>query len=129
MCDGPRTGGFGDRCHGPLQTRDGCTRGHNVVMNGSTVTLCVLLWAAPGRDDELIAYEDRVLPLVGEYGGRVLSRARSSGENDEPLEVHMLEFPSSASLDGYMQDERRAALRHERDRAIARTEIIRVQLV
>src|SRR5215475_4840638 len=95
----------------------------------STVTLCVLLWAAPGRHDDLIAYEDRVLPLVGEHGGRILSRARGSGENGEPLEVHLLEFPSSTALDGYMGDERRTALAAERVRAIARTDVIRVQLV
>jgi len=100
-----------------------------VVVDGSTLVLCVLLWAAPGCDDELVAYEDRVLPLIGEHGGRVVIRARSGGENGEPLEVHLLEFPSSDSLDSYMSDERRIALAPERDRAIARTEIIRVQLV
>ncbi len=93
------------------------------------MTLCVLLWAAPGRDDELVAYEDRVLALVGEHGGRVLSRARGSGENGQPLEVQMLEFPAPTSLDSFMSDERRLALGPERDRAIARTEVIRVQLV
>ena len=34
-------------------------------------TLCVLLWARPGADDALTAYEDRVLALVSEHGGRI----------------------------------------------------------
>jgi len=40
------------------------------------VTLCVLLWARPGAEDGLIAYEDEVLGLAPGYGGRILQRAR-----------------------------------------------------
>ena len=32
----------------------------------------VTLWARPGAEDALIAYEDRVLSLVPGHGGRVL---------------------------------------------------------
>jgi uncharacterized protein (DUF1330 family) len=92
------------------------------------VTLCVLLWPHPGRADELVAYEDRVLPLVAEHGGRVRERARSDGTDDAPLEVHIIEFPSERALDDYLADERRAALAAERDRAIARTQVLRVDL-
>ena len=41
------------------------------------VTLCVLLWARPGAESGLIAYEDQVLDIASGYGGRVLQRARS----------------------------------------------------
>lgn len=90
------------------------------------VTLCVLLWARPGADDALIAYEDRVLGLLPDYHGRVLQRVRSNGTDDQPLEIQILEFASSEALNGYMSDERRTALADERDRAIARTEVIEV---
>ena len=60
--------------------------------------MCVLLWAQPDADDALIAYEDRVLALVPEHGGRVLNRARSSGADGQPLEIQLLEFPSGAAL-------------------------------
>jgi uncharacterized protein (DUF1330 family) len=93
------------------------------------VTLCVLLWAQPGAGDGLIAYEDRVLGLVSGHGGRVLQRARSNGANGQPLEVQLLEFPSTAALDDYMTDGRRLALADERDRAIARTQVIVVELI
>ena len=33
-------------------------------------TLCVLLWAQPGAQAALTAYEDRVLRLVPDHGGR-----------------------------------------------------------
>lgn len=93
------------------------------------VTLCVLLWARPGTEDGLIAYEDQVLKLVAGHGGRVRQRARSGGADGQPLEIQFLEFPSAAALDAYLTDDRRTALATERNRVIARTEVIPVQLV
>jgi uncharacterized protein (DUF1330 family) len=95
------------------------------------VTLCVLLWARDGCADALVAYEDRVLPFVVEHGGRVLERARTRvrTSSTEPLEIQLLSFPSEHALDDYMSDARRAALAPEREVAIARTEVLRVDLV
>jgi uncharacterized protein (DUF1330 family) len=93
-----------------------------------SLTLCVLLWARPGTEDGLIAYEDEVLRLVPEHGGRVLQRARSGGTGGQPLEIQFLEFPSAAALDAYMTDDRRTSLAAERDRVIAQTEVIQVRL-
>jgi uncharacterized protein (DUF1330 family) len=93
------------------------------------VTLCVLLWARPGAEDGLIAYEAKVLDLVPAHGGRVVQRARGRGAAGQPLEIQLLEFPSTAALDAYMTDDRRTSLAAERDRVIARTEVIQVQLV
>lgn len=94
-----------------------------------SLTLCVLLWARPGATIALAAYEDQVLGLVPEHGGQVLQRARGSGEGGQPLEIQLLEFPSAAALEAYMADGRRKALADMRDRAIARTEVINVELV
>ena len=94
-----------------------------------SLTLCVLLWARPGAEDGLIAYENKVLDLVPGHGGRVLQRARGGGADGQPLEIQLLEFPSAAALDAYMKDDRRTSLAAERDRVIARTDVIQVQLV
>jgi uncharacterized protein (DUF1330 family) len=94
-----------------------------------SLTLCTLLWARPGAEDGLIAYEDHVLRLVPEHGGRVLQRARGNGTAGQPLEVQILEFPSAQALDAYMTDDRRQSLAGERDKAISKTEVIEVQLV
>ena len=95
------------------------------------VTLCVLLWAREGRDDAARDYEDRVLTLLPDHGGRVIQRARATGGNGggEPTEVQILRFPSQAALDGFMGDSRRTALAAERDAAISRTEVLRVRLL
>jgi uncharacterized protein (DUF1330 family) len=92
------------------------------------VTLCVLLWARLGREQELADYEDRVLALLPDHGGRVLNRVRPMGDA-EPAEVHLLQFPDDAALEAYMIDERRTALARERELAIERTEILRVKVV
>lgn len=116
-------------------------------------TLCVLLWAQPGAQAALTAYEDRVLGLVPDHGGRVVHRARNSGvhrarnggvqralnsgvqpgqgggTDGQPAEIQFIDFPSQAALDAYMADPRRTALAADRDRAVARTEIIDVELV
>jgi uncharacterized protein (DUF1330 family) len=102
-------------------------------MPESPVSLCVLLWAKPAKEFALSAYEDQVLGLVAEHGGRVLQRGgviadgRESGQGEQPAEVQFLEFPSEAALDAYMSDSRRQALAAERDAAIARTDVLRIQ--
>ena len=93
------------------------------------VTLCVLLWPHPGRGEALIAYEDRVLTLLADHGGRVLQRGRTGGAGDEPLEIQVLEFPSRAALDAYLTDGRRRALAPDRDRAISRTDTFEIEPV
>ncbi len=90
------------------------------------VELCVLLWARPGHDDDLVSYEDRVLALVPAHGGSVLQRARTDGAADHPTEVQFYRFPSESALQAYLADDRRVALAAERDRVIARTEQLRV---
>jgi len=90
------------------------------------VELCVLLWAHPGHEEGLVAYEDRVLALVPAHGGTVLQRARTAGDAAQPLEVQFYRFPSEDALQSYLADDRRVALAAERDRVVFRTEIMRV---
>ncbi len=57
-------------------------------------------------------YEDAVLPLLGDHGGRVTYRGRRAAGQDPslPLEVHLLWFPNRAAFAAYMSDPRRVAL-------------------
>ena len=94
-----------------------------------SLTLCVLLWARPGAEDGLIAYEDQVLGLVSGHGGQVLQRARGTGTGGQPLEIQLPEFLSARALDAFMTDGRRQPLAGEWDRVISKTEVIEVKLV
>ncbi|APE10724.1 hypothetical protein AB0P13_24435 [Rhodococcus pyridinivorans] len=101
------------------------------------ISLCVLLWAKPGMDEAMTAYEDAVLRLVGDHGGRVVQRAVTDGAvqrsvtdgpDGRPREIQFFTFESQDALDGYMCDERRLALADERDRTVARTEMMDIEL-
>jgi uncharacterized protein (DUF1330 family) len=94
-----------------------------------SLTFYALLWPHPGTAAALIDYEDKVLSLVADHGGKVLQRARSDGADGHPLEIQLFEFPTTEAFDAYMADPRRTALASDRDHAIARTELINVQLV
>ncbi|MEV4415788.1 hypothetical protein [Catellatospora sp. NPDC049609] len=98
--------------------------GGNVAIN-----LCVLLWARPGAEAALAAYEDKVLALFDDHGCTLLQRVRTDGADGAPTEVQIITVPSQAALDAYLADERRTALAAERDAAVARTDIHRVELV
>ena len=93
------------------------------------LNLCVLIWAREGRVRALAEYEDRVLAILVDHGGRVLQRMRTTGGGDEPAEVHVLEIPSEEALARYTNDPRRSALSAERDAAIERTQVLRVERV
>ena len=91
------------------------------------VRLGCFLWAVPGLEIGLAAYEDTVLALVGEHGGQVVQRARTDGADGRPHEVQLFRFADRAALDGYLGDPRRLALAAERDRVVARTELFPVE--
>jgi uncharacterized protein (DUF1330 family) len=84
-----------------------------------------MLWAVPGQEDLLVGYENDVLALLHQHGARLLARVRALA--DTPNEVQILEFPSEEALADFQNDPARLALSSLRDRAIARTQVIRVE--
>jgi uncharacterized protein (DUF1330 family) len=89
-----------------------------------SITLCAMLWASPGRTQQLAEYEDLVLARLAAYGARVLTRVRSL--EGGPTEVQVLDFPSEDALVEFQNDAERLALAGLRAESIARTEIFRV---
>ena len=75
-------------------------------------------------ETELSSYIDTVVNLEAEHGGTVLYRGITDASDDQPLEIHILEFPSQDMLDNFMGDARRTTMGPERDRVIARMEIM-----
>ena len=94
------------------------------------IQLCVLLWEYPGRGHDLSAFEDEVLALLSEHGGRLISRHVVMERDDgDPLEVHLIEMPDEEALADYLHDPARVRLAqaHDRDAIIARTQLLRVE--
>ncbi len=88
------------------------------------ISSCVLFWAHPGMESDLTKYLDRVVDLEVEHGGSLRYRGVTSGKDDQPLEVHILEFPTADMLLNFMSDQRRDEMAPERARVIARMEIM-----
>ena len=92
--------------------------------------LCVLLWEHAGRARDVARFEDDVLTLLPDHGGRLLSRDVVVDRHDgDPLEVQLIELPHEAALSEYLADPVRADLvrTHDRDAIIARTQLLRIQ--
>lgn len=99
---------------------------YGAAMSRDPLTLCVLLWSHPGEEEALSAYEDTVLAILADHGGRVSSRVRRKDAGDGPLEVQVIELPDQAALDTYMSDPRRLASAELRERVVARTDVMDV---
>lgn len=93
------------------------------------ISCCVMFWAHPGMETELSRYLDIVVDLETEHGGLVLQRGVTNASDDQPLEVHMLQFPSLDMYDNFMGDQRRVTMAPERERVIARMEIMQMTFV
>jgi hypothetical protein len=76
------------------------------------VTIAFVGYAEPDRSAAASAYEDDVLPLLTDHGAELRFRGRRADDQDPalPLEVHLIWFPSRASFDAFLADERRLAL-------------------
>jgi len=98
------------------------------VKEAVVITLCVFLWAADRERDGLGRYEDAVLALLGDHGGRLVVRVRSNGDGP-PDEVQVIQFDGPDAMASFMDDPRRLALAGDRARAIERTEQFNVTAI
>lgn len=76
------------------------------------ITIAFVGYARAGETERAVAYEDRVLELLGDHGARLLFRGRRRADQDPalPLEVHVIWFPRRAAMQSFLADERRRAL-------------------
>ena len=68
-------------------------------------------------------YEDQVLPLLVDHGGKLQRRWRNGDGTDE---VHVVGFASIAAFESYKSDPRRAAAGHLLDKSSAKIELLSV---
>ena len=76
-------------------------------MSDPGLLLGVIARVPPAGVAAFQAYEDQVLPLLADHGGRLQRRVRNQ---DGTMEIHLVWFPSEAAFDGFRADPRRAAL-------------------
>ncbi len=90
------------------------------------IHVVALLRARAGDLAALRDYEALVLPMIAEYGGRLVSAFRPEADDNVqvPDEVHILQFPSRDELRAYREDSRHADLNLLRTRAGERTLVL-----
>ena len=94
-------------------------------------TMVFVGYADPAWAGRAVAYEDEVLPLLADHGGRLLFRGRRvDGEDPSlPLEVHVTWFSHRAAFDAYLADERRLALVERHGEPFTAKHVVEVEAV
>jgi uncharacterized protein (DUF1330 family) len=83
------------------------------------LTIVLIARIPPEGIETFQAYEDKVLPILNEYGGRLQRRLRNELGT---LELHIVSFPSDAAFQKYRADPRRTAATPLLDNSSARLE-------
>lgn len=85
------------------------------------LTFVLIARIPPEGIEAFRAYEDQVLPILNEHGGRLHRRLRN-----EPgtLELHIVSFPSDAAFQKYRGDPRRTAATPLLDSSSAKLELL-----
>lgn len=79
-------------------------------MNVEKIYFTLLVYIKPGQHEMFNAYENKVLPLLPAYNGKLELRLRTDKKADEtevPDEIHVLSFDSMNDFERYRGDETR----------------------
>ncbi len=91
-------------------------------------TIIACLYATEKGLSALQDFESKVLPLLADHGGQLVSAFAPEldilTQEETPDEVHVLQFPSKDAFAAYRADPRHQALSGERNRAIRKTRIL-----
>lgn len=83
------------------------------------IQIIVLLYHGPGGKPALDAYGARVLPILHQYGGRMVSASRPSEPRDgDPDAIDIIQFDEMTGYDAFRADPRHADLVEMRQTAI-----------
>lgn len=94
--------------------------------------LWVQIWLRDADVAGFEAYERRAARVLARHGARVERAFRPLDAAEDPalpFEIHLLSFPDRAALVAWQADPERLATQAERDRVIARTEVMAVVAV
>ena len=71
-------------------------------------------------------YESKVIPILKEHGGELVSAFTPQNSNDPecPDEVHLITFPSEEAFQSYRADNRILSLSGLRDASLSKTQLL-----
>ncbi|KAA5544233.1 DUF1330 domain-containing protein [Adhaeribacter rhizoryzae] len=77
-------------------------------MPSDRIYYTLLVYLREGQDPIYQAYENKVLPLLPKYNGRLELRLKSNKTApNQPDEIHVASFPSVADFEAYRDDPER----------------------
>jgi hypothetical protein len=88
------------------------------------VTLVAVVEMVPGHIADGAAYEDAALALLGQHGGTLRQRLRSTDESG--TEVQLISFAARSGLESFLADPDRQALRDQLGDGAPSTRVIEV---
>jgi antibiotic biosynthesis monooxygenase (ABM) superfamily enzyme len=100
-------------------------------MENRRFVITQLIFINPGEEKTFLEFEDNVLPLLKNYGGELVYRARPdkdsfAGAYDElPYEIHILAFDSKQDFENYMASEERKAFMHLKEISVKKAVIMK----
>ena len=88
------------------------------------IQIVALLYAGDGGKAAMKAYEAEVMPILAEYGGKLVSASHPANPMpDDPDEIHIVQFASRDDLDAFRADPRHADLKDRRVAALRDTRL------
>jgi uncharacterized protein (DUF1330 family) len=87
------------------------------------ITLAVLLFIDPAREQEFERFESSAADIMSRYGGKIERRISFPPADDpsQPHELHVVTFPDRDSFDSYRRDPELQDLANLRAKAIRQT--------
>jgi uncharacterized protein (DUF1330 family) len=86
------------------------------------IQIIALLYASTNGIEGLREYESQVIPLLREHGGQLISASSKDNKSeDEPDEIHIIQFPDAKNFEAYKNDQRvvnLASIKSERLRKV-----------
>lgn len=89
-----------------------------------SVYITQLIYLKEGKENIFHQFEDKAMPLITKYRGKLLLRIRPNGQSiieshtEAPYEVHLVEFASQQDFENFMQDEDRKQFLHWKEESI-----------
>ena len=97
-------------------------------MNNNRIYYTLLVHVLKDKYGIFNEYEDKVLPLLHEYNGKLelrIKTEKSSEETNKPDEIHIISFGSDNDFQNYLNDEERKKYRHLFEESVGKSTIIK----
>ncbi|MFY0687159.1 MAG: DUF1330 domain-containing protein [Cyclobacteriaceae bacterium] len=83
-----------------------------------------LIYIKPGKEELFLEFENKVIPLMGRYTGKIIQRIRPteesfvSGEEKRPYEIHIVSFDSDEDFMAYARNPERNQFMYLKDQSV-----------